>query len=217
MSTSIFNDLTNKLDFKKSQLFWIFFQNTLLLLCALYFSWNTVEFLLCFWIETLLIGFVNIFKILIAEGRIKKNRKEGYTKVGKRILYAFLFLLHFGIFTLVQGSVIYAIVQKSFDLINFIKTGYPAFLILLTRHIFVFIKDFIGEGYYQISDPKSLMFKPYGRVILQHLLILSCVFLIAITGKNNIIAAACFIFAIHLGADIIYFVYRRFISPRFNS
>lgn len=132
---------------------------------ALY-KWNPYDIIILYWLENIVIGIYNFLRILFARktvGGIQKNSS-----------YAFFFLLHYGIFNLVQGAILaFTILNKSSFILNDDYAGLLVFFVaLMISHGFSFFYNYIGKKEYLNVSARIQMFSPYGRVVVMHLTIL---------------------------------------------
>ncbi|XOU93900.1 MAG: DUF6498-containing protein [Candidatus Kerfeldbacteria bacterium] len=168
--------------------------NIVPLLGVLIFDWSIFSIMIAYWMENLVIGLYNIIKMSKAEApnpsSISMNGKP--LKPGtKKPLIAF-FIMHFGIFTLVHGIFVFALFGSdtfsgsSMDVsiwgIVVMFTG------LLISHGVSYKTNFIERGEYKKISPGEQMFKPYGRVVVMHAIIMGSGFLIGILGAGRILA-----------------------------
>lgn len=140
-------------------------------------QWSLVQILLLFWIENVIIGGLNIIKILTcADG--------GLGSVFKKLFMASFFTIHYGIFTWAHGLFIVEIFAQqeppdmqipSFALVVYALQTFalliPAFF-LLGSHLFSLVINYYKGGEYRRTNTGELMSKPYGRVVILHVTVL---------------------------------------------
>jgi hypothetical protein len=154
-------------------------------------NWEVFPLLFLFWMENLIIGFINAIKmVMVAPG-------DGATWIMKLFFVPF-FCFHYGIFTLVHGVFVFGFFGGGFtenapfptpDLVIKAIAEYDviwAFLALLASHIVSFAVNYIGHGEYKTGKLQNLMQQPYGRVIVLHMTILGGGFLMAMLGSPSI-------------------------------
>lgn len=154
---------------------------------VLFQEWSAYNILFVFWLQTLVIGIVNILKIIIY-----------YKKSSKNIFWALLFFLvpfiiimpflYFFVYFFLNSDIISIFVSpdkslvvndyKIFsDFISIFKNNMSVLSILFVDEIYRFFMVFIGEKEYQerqdLSDSVSSndrvndpTFEPFGRVIV---------------------------------------------------
>lgn len=139
--------------------------------------WSVSQLVLLFWLENIIIGIINIFKMLTCQPD-KRPRNQNDRK---SITF---FAIHYGGFTLVHGI----FVMTFFFVIDFdngpIAGDYGladtlssrdfwwAFMALLLSHGFSYYWHFYKGDEKNMETVNSLFFKPYGRVIILHLTII---------------------------------------------
>ena len=181
----------NPADFKKISLIAIILTNLMPIYGVLFMGWQVFPILLLFWIENLIIGVSNVFKMILAS---PGNFGQWFAKI---VMIPF-FCVHYGMVTLVHGIFILVFFG------GFIKTGSPfpsgndilgliaylqlgwAVLGLIISHTISFITNYIGNGEYKTSTLSDLMAQPYGRVVILHLTILLGGFMVMALGSPMI-------------------------------
>lgn len=141
---------------------------------VLLWDWSILEVMLVFWAENVVIGVVNVIKIITVSTAGKKYS-------GLAVIPFFIF--HYGLFTLVHGAFIFAFFGDGtyFDK-GSIADGDMAYmrslflpggllfipaLGLFISHLTSYFINFVGKKEY--TNPENLMFQPYGRVVVLHL------------------------------------------------
>lgn len=190
--------------------------NVLPLYGALFGGWSVLSILQVYWAENVIIGVLTVFEMLtvaVAGGSV-------WGALWALPGMAF-FCVHYGMFTFVHGIFIYAIFGSGpfahaqvhpGDLrqlyLPFLP-GQPLFFAgvsILLAHLNAFRANFIGAGEYRTLGTPQLMFRPYGRVMLLHVVLLLGGFLALRTGSN--IAALALLVAIKSACDLV--LYRRY-------
>lgn len=183
------------------------------LLCVLLLGWQAGALVLLYWFENVLIGVVNVLKMLScspdldawAEGQKKAGRgdpgkpPEGWEPVivnGLRFGMAAFFALHYGMFCFVHG--VFVCVLMNPDVIDapggfnplrpaLAAFGEPGFAIsaavLAASHLYSYAQNFLRGGEYLRADPATQMKQPYARVVLLHVAIIAGGFLVATLGS----------------------------------
>jgi hypothetical protein len=148
--------------------------NAITIVLAVAFNWNFFVILWTFWIQSVLIGIFNFFRIITlknfsVEGfRISgfQTNKTAFTK----IFAAFFFAFHYGFFHLIYavflGVFTFASKSLSFSDVFFI---FFAGLIFFFNHLFSFFYFKNKEKTWRL---KTIFFFPYARIIPMHLIII---------------------------------------------
>ena len=129
--------------------------------------------MLLFWLESAIIGFFNILKML------KVNKLLG-------LFYSIFFCGHYGAFMaghllFIFGLFIEDGANTSIPIENVTTlfiTLWPAILALVLSHGFSFMDNFLGKKEYETTSLKTLMHKPYSRIIVMHITIIAGGFLV---------------------------------------
>jgi len=169
-----------------------------------FLNWPPAEAFIVYALETMIAGFITILKMLVitfvrgkddwyANGTV--SRQSGF-------LFIFFFIMHFGIFALVQTTIFSQtanIAPAGSGLFHFFFNWYKyinrdiaymlsAFMIGYLAKNFI---PFIINGDYKTQSLMLVMFQPYGRIIIQQFtVILGSMFLVLGAGKVFILVFA---------------------------
>lgn len=186
--------------------------NLLPIFGVIYQGWNVFEIVVLYWFENVVIGVVNIFKILTSAprsddgGASGKPLPEYLRQDGAGVLQhaAKLFLIpfftfHYGMFCFVHGIFVFALLgQKSgvsgssnpFEGMremagSVFGSNIKWFVIaIVASHVFSFFHHYIGKGEFRKLSPAELMHAPYGRIVVLHIAIILGAFAIAAIGSS---------------------------------
>lgn len=152
--------------------------NLLPLAGAVLWDWKVFDILLLYWIENVIVGVLNVFKMLAV-----MNRK----KLWIAIPIVPFFVVHYGMFTLVHGVFVIALFglrlmsgqgvewHEIAALLSGVAAD-PFFLLaalgLVASHGFSFIFNFLRGGEIDRTGLIQLMHAPYGRIIALHVTII---------------------------------------------
>lgn len=164
--------------------------NLVPLIGAYIFGWNPASILVLYWMETVIIGILNIPKIFST-----KDSLPG------KIFIAVFFTIHFGGFC-AGHAVFLASLFGVKDIIKSLSEFGPLFWTGLTFaviHIVSMVTNFYGKGEYKTREANTQMFMPYGRVIILHVVIILSGFLTFIFGG---MAGVVILVVIKIIADI---------------
>jgi hypothetical protein len=175
-------------DFKKISVIAIILTNLIPIYGVLFMGWQVFPVMLLFWIENVIIGVSNVFKMFFASP----------ANVGQWVAKFFMipfFCFHYGLFTLVHGLFIFVLfggfmegvfwltkVDDVFGIIANQQIGW-AILALILSHTLSFVTNYIGKGEYKKSTVSELMSQPYGRVVILHITIIFSGFLVMELGS----------------------------------
>lgn len=146
--------------------------NLVPLIGVLFFDWSLGAVMILYWFENVIIGFYNVVKMTMAQGKTPKTQlrsgNKPVTNAQKSSLIVF-FIVHFGIFTLGHGVFVIVLfgegLQNIWDLV-------PAALSLLVSHGISLLHNFIRNQEYQRVAFQDLFFQPYKRVLIMHITII---------------------------------------------
>lgn len=144
--------------------------NLVPLVGVLFFDWTLFTVMFCFWLESAVVGFFNIFKMVIVANILS-------------IIMVPFFVIHYGGF--MSGHLVFILALFSPDemsrsglfppadlLTSHIMNVWPAFLGVCLSHGISFFYNFIGKKEFRRSTPEKQMMAPYGRIILMHVTII---------------------------------------------
>lgn len=172
---------------------------------VLFLGWKVFPIIFLFWLENLVIGALNVFRMLLAD---PGNKPVWLLKL---FIIPF-FCIHFGLFTFVHGVFVIGFFGGMFRvgapfpgediIIGFIreyKLGW-AIIGLAASHAVSFVVNYVGEGEYLKASPIKLMQQPYGRVIVLHITIIAGGFLVTILQSP--IVGLLLLVALKIGLDL---------------
>lgn len=152
-------------------------------------GWEVFPLILLFWLENVIVGALNILKMICA----RPDDRSWW--IGKVFLVPF-FAVHYGMFTFVHGIFVFTLFGRgagnmaasnpdpSAMLHTVMSSGVAwAALALLASHGFSFVTNYLGAGEYRNADPKVLMGQPYARVVVLHLTIIFGGFIMMALGS----------------------------------
>jgi hypothetical protein len=152
---------------------------------VLFLGWKVFPLIFLFWLENIVIGVLNVFRMLLAD---PKNRSMWLLKF---FLIPF-FCIHYGLFAFVHGIFVMGLFGGAFqpgapfpsenavmELVRQNRIGW-ALAGLALSHVASFTLNYVGNREYLRTTPLKLMQQPYGRVIVLHVTILVGGFLVAL-------------------------------------
>lgn len=180
----------------KSALSLVFKPSVLILILAniaplygiIFLDWEVFPLLLLFWLENVVIGIFNVFKMLIA---VPDNQITWFSK----LVFIPFFCFHYGMFTFVHGVFVFGLFGGYFtqgapfpDLNTVIQSvrDYQLewlVLVLVFSHGISFVINYIGKSEFRKASLTNLMQQPYSRVVLLHVTILAGGFLVMSLGS----------------------------------
>jgi hypothetical protein len=155
---------------------------------VLFFGWPLVALLALFWMENVVIGVLNVARMLLADPR------DAALWAGKAFLVPF-FCFHYGMFTMVHGVFVFSIFGgkkydvQGFDLLDTAARAIADFglwlpvAVLVASHLFSYLWNYLYRGEYRRAQLYVLMFSPYVRVMLLHVTLLVGGFLAQLLGS----------------------------------
>ena len=134
-----------------------------------FFGWDAATILVLYWLESVIIGVMNIPKILAC----RKTGQGVFMSVISNLFLCLFFTFHYGMFTAVHG-VFLAKFFGAQPIMDDLIFGGPIVwtaLIFLISHVFSMLVNFFGKKEYLGRAAKEQMFTVYGRVFVMHLVL----------------------------------------------
>lgn len=151
---------------------------------VLFFGWDLFSIVLLYWLENGVIGFFNVFKIMLAD----RAGTQGAA------FYVPFFVMHYGLFWLVHGVFVVVL----FGFLGSVFFGDPplpgalldlqlagvlvAIAALTLSHGTSFFLNYVGHEEYRRTTPDRQMFEPYGRAVALHVTIIGGAVLSGLLG-----------------------------------
>lgn len=178
--------LPNFTSFKQFSSIALIGANLIPLIGALFFGWNAILILALFWIENLVIGLINVIKILAV---------AAHKKQAKTLFLCAFFIFHYGAFCSVHGALLWEVLgleklDKSLyfnfewmGITEIFSDGVVVFIAFIEKfkseillgitaltvsHFVNFIENFILRGEIFDTQAKDLMAKPYVQIFILH-------------------------------------------------
>ena len=171
---------------------------------VLFFGWSVFATLLLFWVENVIVGAFNVLRMLWAQ---PDNPLMWVAKAG---MIPF-FIFHYGMFTTVHGLFVLTLFggvhERGFPgpttFFHAVQGAgiWPAALALAASHGASFAFNYIGAGEYRTAQLAKLMSRPYGRVMVLHVVILGGGFLVQALGAP--LAAVAVLVVLKTGLDLV--------------
>jgi len=201
-------------------------------------EWSVFHVVVVYWLENVIIGVINILKMIICspdpakvdlKGKLKQRIAEkpgeldedelreafefthkleankgklGALHHASKIFFIPFFSFHYGLFCLVHGLFVFALLGKNElgsdsmptgsstleELTELVELameagGFWAALGLVVSHLFSFCVNYLGKGEYRRTVVPMLMIAPYGRIVVMHLAIIFGAFAIMALGS----------------------------------
>ena len=178
--------------------------NLLPLAGVLFWGWDVFPLLALFWMENVVIGALNVLRMLCADPA------DAALWGGKLFMVPF-FSFHYGIFAAVHGAFVFSMFGKKYDMdgiwplepVMSAAQDYGLWLplaVLLASHLFSFFWNYLYRGEFRRARLAELMVKPYGRVIVLHVTVLIGGF--AAMALGSPLWALLLLIALKIGLDL---------------
>jgi hypothetical protein len=157
--------------FYKDLSFWmLLFSNGITIGIAVAENWSLITIVIIYWIQSCIIGFFNIFRILSLKTTepLYINKKPVLKET--KYVAAVFFTFHYGLFHLIYGAFLL--------FFAFISGSTQSLLYLLIAGVIFFFDHLFSFNYNRKRDEQKkrgiarLMFFPYARILPMHIIIL---------------------------------------------
>jgi hypothetical protein len=163
----------------KNKFFVAILENTIPLFGILFFGWSAFALLLSYWLETLVIGFFTILKMKRAtknfpvDGRNKlvAGPLRSVTSLEKNFAIGF-FMIHYGVFCMVHFGFLKTFALLAQDPISFSGLVVLSVIPFFITHGKKFQQEFIVNKEYETTPLAKIMFSPYRRIVVMHVVVL---------------------------------------------
>ena len=159
---------------------------------VLHYGWDAVQIVILFWIETLIVGVFTWLRVREAE---RNPGDPGPFKVSS------FFVVHYGLFWLVHGVLVWVLVLVFMAGVGWSgawsstvgdQTFWLALIGVGLMQTMIYWRDWARPEAWRGADPSTEMFKPYGRVVALHLLVIAGFWVITLTGgARNLVIVLC--------------------------
>lgn len=148
---------------------------------VLFLGWNSAAILLLYWAESVVIGLLNIPKILLC----RPDGAAGFGFIFANAFVAAFFTVHYGIFTFVHGVFVMTLLGGAavIETPGQIQALAWAVLSFLLSHLFSLFWNYMRKEEYRGRTPNAQMGAPYGRVFIMHFVIIFGGFLAQTFGE----------------------------------
>ena len=150
-----------------------------------FLGWDANRIFLIYCLETVLIGFFNVFKMLtiLFAGDIKSGTNKEDYPVFFGVFMVIFFMFHYGFFVFVQTQLFFAIsnlldsrsfstsYQKVFEMLG--PEGHLLLGLFASYYLLDFIFNFLQTNKYKTTQLPEQMFLPYIRIFVQQLVVIA--------------------------------------------
>ncbi|HYF22874.1 MAG TPA: DUF6498-containing protein [Caulobacteraceae bacterium] len=165
--------------------------NILPLVGVVFLGWDSFLVLLSYWIETIVLGAVTLLRMISA------GATRGGLSLATLLFLAPFFILHFGLFCTVHGTFLYAIfadglgsgadsdaiVERTLKVLTWNEGFRWSVLAVVAIHLVALAITTVRNKGWREVEPIALMFEPYGRVVVLHLVIMAAALPVMLMGE----------------------------------
>ena len=178
---------------------------------VVWLDWRVFDVLLLYWAENVVIGAVNVLRMLscrprlgiieLAEDRSGLQFTDTQRATVSRFTAGFryflipFFVIHYGMFCFGHYSAVISLFGDEFRIAGGSQSLFGVSLVeawqsplwiavaaIAISHLLSFFTNFVGRGEYQRTNLMQLMRRPYGRIIVLHVSVIAGGFLVTVLG-----------------------------------
>ncbi len=164
--------------------------NSIPLLGVLLFEWSLFAIVFFYWLETIIVGLINVPKIIMAKGKDVEleHSLRGWSPkaimrayVAKKTFSIPFFLFHFGIFSYVHGFAIFSLFGPiDIGVLEMVVGGISFFM----SHAVSFKRNYVDKKEYMSRNVIQQMKEPYKRVGVLHIIIIFGAVFVSLSGAS---------------------------------
>ena len=178
--------------------------NLIPLIGVFWFGWDAGTIVFLYWLENVVIGILNIPKILSSRAGPagRPNRRES---LGGLMFLAGFFSIHYGLFCFGHYMFLSATYESLPEWGEIIPALSGSILIwsllgLTFSHGVSMFVNFYGKGEYKTRTPNKQMFMPYTRILILHVVIVFSSLLAVAMGEG--LATLVMLIGVKIGFDL---------------
>lgn len=191
---------------------------------VLLFEWDVLSLLMLYWAENVVIGIINVLRMICCQNdnllsglpqfagenvpiEYDQNLKQVSGKALKRIMIPF-FIVHYGGFC--WGHLTFLLgffsggprpIGSASSMLDLWQpTFWIAVAVIFGSHLFSFFTNYIRKGEYLTANLPLLMFRPYGRIIVMHMVVVFGAFILALLQIEIVMLLV--LIALKIGVDM---------------
>ncbi|MBI1381295.1 MAG: hypothetical protein GC161_09410 [Planctomycetaceae bacterium] len=171
---------------------------------ALFLDWSVYELMALFWFENLILGAINVVRLLTVAPTDK-------VPLPAKLFLVPFFCVHYGLFTFVHGTFVVSLFSRDSVLGGGSSGGLSvpaladvsllALVGLAASHLISLVVHWFRGGERRRATAQLLMFRPYGRVVVLHVVILAGGGLVLALGEP--IAALALLVVLKTATDLV--------------
>jgi len=200
----------------RSSLYFLIASNLIPLVMLISGKWDFREVIILYWAESGIIGFFNIFKIILVKKLTNENNKNNVNILNVpprfllKLFFAVFFCVHFGGFMAGHAVFLSGLILGAFDknssfgfndFINYLYSVKTGIIALFISHGFSFFKNFIIEGEIETATIQDMFTAPYSRIVVMHITIIAGAFLMMLLKFPQIFSTVFVLLKIFLDTN----------------
>jgi len=170
--------------------------NSVALAGVIWLDWRVFDVLMLYWAENVVIGIVNVLRMLTCRPSIMMRRPSSRPASGTHLLRIPFFALHYGMFCFGHYTAVVALFGNETGVALYTDQVFGAPLThlwqspltigvaaIVSSHLASFFFNYLGAGEYRRTNLQQLMRRPYGRIIVLHVSVIAGGFLVSVLGN----------------------------------
>lgn len=161
-------------------------------------GWDARQMFLVYCCETIIIGLVNVLKMLIViffqKTKINYEGVKGKSDMPTGMLFILFFIIHYGFFVSIQlnlfleisGMVNSISLFKIFFIIPHLlqPEGKLMLIVFASGYVIQAVYEYVLKGEYKTASPNRLLFEPYIRIFIQQFIVIIGSFFLHFGGSK---------------------------------
>ena len=146
-------------------------------------DWSLFSILFFYWLESAVVGVFNIVKMALIRPAPPGAGGKPVEKTKHKVSGIIFFIIHYSGFMIGHGVFIFALFEPVEILPSVIISGIAG---LSLSHGVSLVVNYIGLREYEKVTVSEQMVAPYGRIMVMHIGIIICAFLLSLIGAEKV-------------------------------
>ena len=178
--------------------------NLIPLVGVFWFGWDAGTIVFLYWLENVIIGLLNVPKMLSCQLAAKSNPRK-WANFGGAIVLSGFFSFHYGMFCFGHYKFLSGIYETLPVWEKILPSIFSPILFwsllgLTFSHAISMLVNFYGKGEYKTRSASAQMFMPYSRIMLLHIVIIFGGLLAVVMGQG--LATLMLLIGLKIGFDL---------------
>lgn len=148
--------------------------NLLPIFGIIWLGWDSGIILFLYWVETVIVGILNVPKMLFAQGVMNETEMPSGAMMGAKLFVTGFFAFHYGFFCYGHWSFLGGMLGIKLEPSLFAPGSFFfwAAISIFASHTFSMLINYFGKGEYKTRVLGAQMFIPYTRIVIMQVVII---------------------------------------------